>query len=345
MITELAEWYRPLSIQTLSEEILKKRAAEIKKIVKTKDTFWLLECIRFYFGKPTMNGNFQQELVSMFLKSDQMFPQRDNLRELQLLSGAIISEYILGGKDGSISVALAFQTALFGVDQSILQCQEIIEKIKKYIDSEGSHHYSIENEQEEFPEINLEADLTANTPEVLNTKIMEINNLFLRMQKQIDHLNNEMSFLKEESNIHWWLFRNKGIKKRKTDNDDSLLPLLIGSELCELVNLLPGPLASIEFLKKALYDAEVSTDTQISIEVIIKNISRDFIDKLIENVETHISNITPLHLSFLKSKELEDDAWKKPFVNATNLLSSSNISVLEIAKQMYYEKLFISSVI
>ena len=61
MISNLPKWYRILAIESIGEEILKKRSTAIETAANSSELPFLLDCIRYYLGKTVKSREFNKD--------------------------------------------------------------------------------------------------------------------------------------------------------------------------------------------------------------------------------------------------------------------------------------------
>src|SRR5437588_2251498 len=122
--------------------------------------------------------------------------------------------------------------------------------------------------------------------------------------------------------------------------------LVAGKELADLVKLIPGPLASRAFLDKMLRFVDPALNTKISIKDAVNSAPEDWRRLLLEERDAEdVDDLCPIHLATRKSLESDRPAsWPGSFDKNTGLKSRTAIPPLDVAAQIYDERLLMSAV-
>jgi hypothetical protein len=350
MITNLPEWYRMLSIQNLSSEAFEKRSTAIKKILKNKDTEWLLNCVRLYIGKKTTDPNFYNELTGLFLDSDPLFPQKDNLIELRVLSGAILHDLVSSSKHkGKLTIALAIQSCMFGVPVKNIINSDIIIKLKTFLNEESIRLREC-NESRNPLNLSFEPTVPDVTPATILANFTKITELFSKVETYVnersDNNSKRIMILEEESNIHWWIFRSFSniLNKQINEIDYDLVPLIIGSDLSALTRILPGPVAYDQYLLKVLNGNFSNVDKEILLKDAINKLNKAKNDLFPRSYAEKVGNIGPLMMGLnLREQSGNDTGWVTMFESFTDINSNIKVLPIELAKQSFIESQLMKS--
>ena len=337
MITKLPEWYKIAKVKSLTEETLQKRSDEIVKICKSKKFEWMQNVIRFFLNKP-LPSEFSDEFIKIFLEGDPMFPQKNNALELRVLAGALLHEYVVTSKNkDQISVALALRSTLFGIDPKSLINKDIIETVLQLLAERSIS--TREKIKKEPIELSIEASAT-DIPAAVNSQ-------FKKLAAYInDSVTRRTEILEEESNIHWWIFRSFsndfGVPFKEIEFKQT--PIIIGKELSDLINIIPGPIATEQFLLKLLQD-NAAEEKEVLFKDVVNSISREYMEKFNGDFHGALGNLCPLHFSFLKAIESADrKSWVAPFQKITGLHPDKlRTGRVNLALQVCYEKLLLLS--
>ena len=355
MITKLPEWYKLPSLVRPDSEVLESISNVIASIINKQEVSWFYNCIRLYLNKTKIDQEFINDFRKHFLDNDPLFQQKDNELELRVLAGAIINEYINCDKyTNCISIALALISCSFR--QKDILNEEIVHDAKVYINKKSIDHREHLSEfdfleEKDEKENDEEDDLEGNaTKEELNTKIENIKeNLYSISQINVlfNILNNKIRKLEEESNIHWWIFRGYSNQTQKLmkELNFQIAPIILGMELCDLTTIIPGPIASSQFLKKVMSDNFTEHESSLELKDVINKTDKDFKKKMvIKYQETNLGNICPLMYAYSKALEAEDEkSWISFFEKKTSIKSKSKIKISDLSYQSYIENLLIKS--
>jgi len=351
MIKQLPEWYKITSVNLPETDILEKNSEAVLDIVKTGKLDFLLNCVRQYLNLPIEDTNFISQLYEIFLKFNNLFAQKNNHLELRVLCGAIIHEYIIFDKaKDKYKIAYSLLSGLFEQDKKSLINVEIIEQINNFINETSINIREKVIELKQIAVIsNLKEDV--NNQESLKSNFDNIVSYFKSISKNITDnnnlLNSKLKIIEEESNIHWWIFRgfsnifNIPFSKLKINS----APIIIGKELSDLINIIPGPIAYVQFLEKIINDNLPIKDKAFDKNIIFKNVINDIEielkKELSENfTNSKLGNLCPIMISFQKSIDSGDKkGWLSSFKNSTNLDANKKIDIYKLAIQSYIENI------
>jgi hypothetical protein len=351
MIATLPEWYRILSIQNLTTEIIETRSTSIKKILKTKDIGWFFNCIRLFVGKQISDQNFIDEMTKIFLEEDPLFKQKDNLLELRVLAGAVINEIIETPKHKEkITTAIALKCILFGINTKNLINTEIITRADTFIAEESLRQREFDDKRTTI-NLSIEPSIPDTNPATLIAMFTKINEQLhkasIALNEKSDYNSRRIQVLEEESNIHWWIFRcfSNILNKPLKDVEYEIGSIIVGKELNNLTLILPWPIAFEEYLKKVIYDNfQSEKNKEILLKDAINTLIRLKIDFLSKDNTSLIGNICPLLTAYsLANQSGDETGWFSFFEKNTDIKSTIKLSCIELAKQSFFESMLLKS--
>ncbi|HEX8515186.1 MAG TPA: GTPase-associated system all-helical protein GASH [Bacteroidia bacterium] len=348
MIAKLPEWYRVLSIANINEEMLEKRSKTIGKALKKKDALFFINCIKLFLNKTANIPEFSSELTTVFL-DDPLFPQSNNALELRVLAGALLAEYIETSKaDDKDRIALLLKAGQFKLDPSGQINIEIFQINEHFLRNESIAQRTFEDDVE-LPELGVEITLADASVASIKAELEKINqDLSLASDALNDVLNfakENISILKEESNIHWWLFREYSnlLKSPYSDISNKIAPFLAGKELSDLTTILPGIINADEFLKKMLFNVKDSKE-EVTIKEAVNSLGAEVQNLFKMDDSIVYKELCPLHLACTLALQVGDnDGWTGMFEKATGFKATVKSNVLELALQSYYESLLLKN--
>ncbi|WP_366924197.1 hypothetical protein MFMK1_001155 [Metallumcola ferriviriculae] len=149
----------------------------------------------------------------------------------------------------------------------------------------------------------------------------------------------------EDSQILWWMTGewSRDLKKPFNQMQVTESSIVIGKELADLVNILPGPYASEAVINKTLSSLGDSNARCTMAEIIDKQ-SNDWKQILAENYPSEkTKEITPLLLAIDKSNEVEGaKEWLPAFKKLTGFNADEiELSAFSFAYQIYLECLVV----
>lgn len=348
MITKLPEWYRIASIAPHSVETLTSRSEVIASIIERKEIKWLFNCVRLFLSKK-YDDDFKIEFIKLFTDSDPLFQQNDNELELRVLCGAIVHQYIINYEyDESIVLALSLMSANFG-NKDIIN-HDIINDVNVYLNNK-SIELREQNTDLELSDDIEEEDVDEETVETLDTLKAKFENFYniTQMNEILNKLVNNIAILDEESNIHWWIFRGFSNFKTKPikDLDIEIAPIVLGKDLSDLTKIIPGPIASEQYIMKLINDCFQGKSVDLLIfKDVINKLERVDKEIFVENYKkTNIGNLCPILFACQESLKIDDNKnWIAYFEKYSGLKAKTKYGIIDLAKQFYVENLLVKCI-
>jgi len=359
-----AEWYRAAGLQPKAED-LEKRWQGVENFAKEIKVQNAIELVRLFYARPPQGSDFVDTYSTTFQSADTTFHMRENGLELQVLAGATIAHII---EKTRTNVADALALAMLcgycqGLRQNVLN-GEIVGYARTYLAEksirvrESDGNFSVSAPDVDMDELldALTSAATGNSLTVIKEPIRPpfeqlagaISELATSINNVGEKFTHEINIRREESDILWWVF---GEHSRDLDTIISELQmpfaaLVAGKELADLVRVVPGPIAASAFLDKMLRFVDPDLSKAISIKDAINAAPREWRRRLIEETAARgIDDIYPVHLAMQKSLEFEKATeWLTPFDKIGDLKSKRAVAPLDLATQMYHERMLMRAV-
>lgn len=349
MREKFCEWYRFICMEPTNDQ-LKFRWESLQEYCDNEEPN-ILELTKMFFELPVDNS-IKDKFVEYYINKDMTF-KTDNDQEIALLAGATLADMIERNEHTKEIVLAITCISFFKQDAIIPEVQSIaadkladIASSIREVKAEQNMH-EIKNtgvkdlkkslEEETWNQENIKVLLTT------LTKIESNITTLLNNQKQ---LCKSIDVYKEDSNILAWLIGGWSNDLDKQLNDEitqSNVALILGKELADLVERIPGPYSAKAFLKKMLACCKLEEGNISLIEIV---------DALDESWKKHLLDIyplidkgenTPILLAISKALEVnEPQVWKHSYkklmgIDAEEVVGDS----LSWAYQIYLECLLI----
>ena len=355
MNKHFAEWYRTVNIEPYDEQ-LKHRWKGIEDYIKldfpTSDIF---ELVKLFFNIPTHNEDFHTRFVNCFTNIDSAFKRNYNL-EISVLAGVTLITII--EKVESMNILAIFSTLSIAFNKREAVVPDIYEKILdeynhlsalirenllKY-KKEDSCTPSCKNLCDHLKENGATWD--SNTGTLFNNYITSLNNYVIKAEEKNEYVTKSISIYSEESQILWWLIGewSQDLDKPFKELSSTEAALIIGKELADLVNTLPGPYSSEAVLNKMLGSCKKGARKDLIFADAIEQTSIEWRRTVVEKYPSeNLKEITPVLTAITKSLEVDNEKeWLPSFKGATKLEADKiKLSSRELAFQMYVECLTI----
>ena len=162
-----------------------------------------------------------------------------------------------------------------------------------------------------------------------------------RFNTALDQLTSENVRLAEEVDLLWWHLGGWSyiLKRPLASIEATSLPFVIGSDVAQMVNTLPGPHGALAIVRKAL---GASADDKQTIEATLKAVEPDDRAQLLVGARDKDMIASLNHGLALLDDETTADSFDKTFQKRTAVSSSAELTRFEIATQAYFERLFIN---
>jgi hypothetical protein len=329
MQKELIRWYRCISLEPPKIDDLVTREKAILKILD-QDEMWLLDCIRLFLGKKTSNAKFATEIRDFFLSLDPLFLEGNDL-ELKILAGSSIYKYIIDKRSRWVDFALALVSGSFGISFENAAFIDVINTGKRQLAEESisvrsTANVSRDQAHESTSEVNLETESESQLD---------------KMQQAVSLLQKQIDVIKEESDIHWWLFRQYSnlLGKPLESMSPMELPISISSDLAALTRFKPMPLNFDQFISRAVADNANDFSFKKPLGEFVAQLS-DSTEELLNLEKNDYGNLRPLTFGAQKLKELSTfEAWAPVFDRDSNIKRGEEFTIAEITSQLYIERI------
>lgn len=161
-----------------------------------------------------------------------------------------------------------------------------------------------------------------------------------KFNSALNKLTEENVRLAEEVDLLWWHLGGWShiLKRPLASIDATSLPFVIGSDVAQMVNKIPGPHGALGIVRKALGS---SADDRQTIEATLKAVEPDDRAKLLVDARDKDVIASLNHGLALLDDDTTAASFVKTFEKHTALSSGAELTRFEIAAQAYFERLFI----
>jgi hypothetical protein len=354
MKEKFCEWYRIVCVEPTHEQ-LQNRWDSLLEYCESDDIN-VLELVRLFFGLRT-DEQFRDQFIEQYASKDLTF-QSKNEREVSLLAGATLME-LLEEEFEVNKILLAIECiALFKQDVILPEVLEIVS------DKLDDVTYGIRNElnkEQDYKSVSnegmlelakaLEPGTWSSDSTIKFSKILsQIGTNFAIIQHNQEKLHKSLHIYKENSDVLSWLFGewsndlNKQLSKKV---NQSQLALVLGKELADLVEQIPGPYSARAFLVRMLGHCKADKNNIPLVEM-VDSLDENWKKQLLDNYNIiEDGENTPVLLAISKALEAgEPTVWKHAYQKTIGINAEEMISdPLTWAYQMYLECLLIKSYI
>lgn len=345
MEKNIGTWYAQANISCTSE-ILDKRKKSIKtRIEEGVDWNFIKNIIKLFMKvKDTKQNKFKESFADVFINDDSAFSYEQD-KEIQILAGIMLNEILKDNNEYSIIIDLSCICLKNYYNPSI---EIIFNNIEK--DFHESLKQLRENENNQYNKKNFGKSLQEMLKENPSLPQLDINNEVAKQLKLLkENINNifsnfgkmqKINNLKyEDSEILWWMIGewSYDLDKPFKEIEENFIPVLIGKEMADKVNVLPGPFAAKAVINKILSNFK---DKKLYIYNYVEKIEKDWLEKFVQKYYTEaIADFTPILKYFNKITEIDEvDNSNNELENiCPAVIKKEEISSKDIAYAIYLE--------
>ncbi|NRY63290.1 GTPase-associated system all-helical protein GASH [Clostridium beijerinckii] len=345
MEKNIGTWYGQANISCTSD-ILDKRKNSIKAYLEEGVEWEFIKSIikLFIKGKDNKQDKFKESFADIFIKDDSAFSYEQD-KEIQLLAGIMLNEILKGKNKYNTMIELSciclknyydpaseeiFNNIEKGFYDSLKQLRE--NEDNECIKSDfGKSLQSMLKENPSLPQSNIN-DEVAKQLESLKRNIINLVNNFEKMQKIND-------LKSEDSEVLWWMIGewSYDLNKPFKDIDDNFIPILIGKEMADKVNVFPGPYSAKAVINKILSNYE---DGRLYIYNYAEKIEKDWLDRFVKEYYIEpIADFMPILKYFNKINEIDEEDYSDDKLEKICPAIIKKVKILnkDIAYEIYLE--------
>ena len=346
MHQSFGDWYRAATIKPDGED-LKKRWVGVHQFDPSRA--YMLELARLFFGLGKPSEKFLQDFRNVFQEADPAFPVKDNDLELRLLAGAELADcwFSHPGPRGYFATLLVLCGSVQGKRPAIVP--DIVTLAAQQLSAQCIRRFNAASlgtpAKFEAKAISaLKGQLAQNNTQSLAEPFVALTHEVTRLQKVLGALQQRLALQAEETNMLWWMLGEHGrdADKHLAALPPAVVPLTVGIDLADLVEVLPGPMAVVAFLNRALRLTEAKPDTTLRLRDCIAAVSTEEREKWVEadRWTEALGEVCAIHDTLkLSLASSQKEAWLPAFQERTGFTEDFTMSAQELAYQAYLEVL------
>lgn len=350
-----ADNYRAAGL-SVSPEILKTRQEPFEKLRKAIDPSIAVNLVRLYFGLLVPGGT--DWFRDAFGETDTSFSLVDNAREASVLAAGLLES---AASDGKVYAALATLTAAAGGLREPKVRQDLIDAMKFALRDKAvaaSNQAPPDPKKIKLPapsKLPAEIDTLLQAPEIgkASNLLKQLSDEATTNTKSLTNqvfgvatsLTAEVQRLREEVEMLWWHVGgwSRLLDKPFSEFDPGVAAVLAGIDMADMSRSATGPAATPAILQRTLAATKKGTASKIAIRDVVDAYPQDQLDRLdLAEQLGHVPEICPVLSAFLKAQEIgAGQAWHAAYARATGLEAGSQFSPLDLAVQVYRERLLL----
>ena len=311
----------------------------------------VLPLVMLFFGMHN-HQTFDNDFADVFQTVDISFP-KNNSRELEFLAGMTLLKLI---EENRLVIKIVLAVNILNILGKNILVPDILQIATNKLSEITSNirEVEIESRFKKLPTIittkmNKNAEEGELTPEGI-TELMNsfksIKGCFSALQTNQAELANALRTYKEDSNILSWIVGGHSNDLRKPLSKSiktNEMALVIGKELADLIETVPGPYAAKGFIQKMLGLCK-EDKVKLSLTNIVDLVGKDWREAVVNRYQIiGMGENTPVLLAISKSLETDEPKTWCPLFKKIVEVDSEEIErgALEWAYQFYLECLLI----
>jgi hypothetical protein len=354
---DFADWYRAASV-TPSAELLEARWQGVEAAAAGLNALGLVALLKLHAVPPQAGYKVPEFLDAAFRAPDPTFPNRDNIEELRILSGAIVRQIIETEGSLAISAALGLVSSIFGSRRQTVTTPDHVRSAEEYVARKGASVRDIgagpklaiePMRKERFDEL-MPASIFATAPQLREPLFSTFNDESVRLSNNLATFGVEVwrivQVQREELNMLWWLQTkvSRDLRIPFVEFDESQATIVLPKELADLTVFFPGPAAILGMILASL--EETRTDgAGMSIAAAVNSTPRAWREKFsAAPAPVGLGDLCPVSLAIAKSLDTDGEMdWLPVYRKQCDVKIDQDVTRTELAAQVYTECLFSKS--
>jgi len=358
--SHFADWYRSAALAPPAG-LLDKRWAAVEDVANTSDAARVLKLAEL-FTLPNVNeSNVPEGLREVFQTHDDTFQFRDNLRELQVLAGAILRLIIEQRGGLSPLAALALVCGGFGSREATLVERGHLDLAQRFLVQlsttarrcDRPEPIAVPGQTGErlgdlIPSVGVNQSqiLRDSVIKALSRLVSEFSSALEQVQTAIEGIARASDVREEELALLWWIQTHfsRDLEKPFSEIGYVAGSIVLPSELADLTRFIPGPEAVVGVLALALQLAGApSSKETATIATAINSTPRAWRKTLCGRINVgSCESLTPVLLAILKSLETDGpNDWLPVYRKACDIPLDRPFPLVQLSLQLFRERMLL----
>ena len=364
MNKHFGEWYRVANIQP-QHELVQARWQGVEGFCKEEGIGCceVMELVRAFF-QLQITDVFREKFIESFYDVDNAFPRSKNDAELSVLAGATLN-HIAENNVGELRIftLLAIKSASFKRKAIVPAIFTIMNDLFyedalaiRNIGSLGEPRIVVPATKSLKDSLKVVEESDSWAPAKVIAK--QLSAYLVAQNKAFDQLTNSLNdsvaaqaVYREDSQILWWLTGgySKDQEKPFAELRAAEAPLVIGKELADLVETLPGPYSARAVINKLL-NISHEEKAEVVLSTAINQTAREWRNSIcntneFETISERIREIAPILAAICESLRVEKaEEWLAAYKKRTGIAAkTTKLDSVELSHQVYLECLLLKA--
>jgi GTPase-associated system helical domain len=351
-----ADSYREAALNA-GPEVLRLRQEPFEKMRQRMDVATALDLTRLYFGLPVPNGT--DWFRDAFGETDPSFSMYDNGREAAVLAAGLLGAAL---EDDKPYAALApLTTSAAGHREPVVNA-ELLEDARRMLGESAvatrewkmadplqiklAAQSNVPGEAATLPQANDWGKVATLFKLVSEEWTGATKDLATQVTNVMVPLSGQVAALREEVEMLWWYVGgwSRVLNKPFHELKPGLAAAMAGLDMADLSRTPFGPIAAPAILQRIVSGVRRRQPSKVTIKDAVEALPSRAFDGLQLAAELkNVLDLCPVLAAFLKASEIgRGSAWHGPFASATRLDATAEFQPLELATQVYRERLLLS---
>lgn len=347
--SRLADWYHAAAIDP-RDVPLKKRWTALESAVRAMRVPDVADLVRLATRRPAANGDVKSRFQRSFKEADPVFLLKDNDQELAVLASAALVQFLTSNSIRGDITAFLLRTAEFLgwetplPDVRALTGPYLVQRSlairrtapPKPPTTSNAWRAAVEAAKTEAARIGYPAWASLFVP-FENVVPAAASALTAQVKSATNYTEQTARVLSEELNILWWLFNEQSSLENRSWRELGPTALTVAApiELNELVELVPGPIASRQFLSRVMLLGGANPSDSLPISDLLVGAGRESLAKLL-SVDGNLGTLTPI-VAAARSWTAGDSNWIGPAELISGVSLREPRARLDIAAELLNE--------
>lgn len=346
IFSRIPEFYSEILLDSVTSELVANHSKIAEKVILEEGLDFKLNLVRIFLNRDSKKSQkCYDKLIEHATSIDLTFGAKKKGNELRAITGIVLLDLL--SRNDSLEadlIGLALRSGSFlKADFADAIHREIEQICARNAISKRSPQDSFIPDTSQVNTKYGPDDM--GDSESIDARFVTIEDyLFADYRSYLESLELRLRVLEEESNIQWYLFRgfSPTAKKQFKSIDKNFIPWVLGSEISQMIRILPEPPSAPAFIEYGLYLCSNSEGVESTIMDFVNVIPEELLGRILEGFDDQIhGSFCPILFAAYKRNESDRSSWVSPFEKATSIEVATKVTGKQLAFQVLLECLFV----